>query len=381
MAPVSQGSEAPARARAELLFQLCGKNTMVAPERLIRGELTQAAGRAQEAPVAYSIDGMWYPEGADDLPAPASTEELLHGLVASAPNRAERRRLSKAVKRNPSRAVEQVQRTAREGHFASEEARERLAGYPLKPEDLHALLMYFSGQRSDDAAAIYRRSLSDPGWILEWIYSDTERSREFAQTWLRAPGQRLADQLRTSIDQADAIRASGDPLVVAETLSDTAWGVRTRDGMTAIAHNLAKQIDGWDISINPTAIQSSCPGLYSMLGTFYSAWKGSAERNRKAPLSSDFGDVLHALYAPYVDVFRTDSSMAPHVAKHLPAGSHVVRTLRQLLPSIEQLLTAYQLRGSNFRIVAFTASLTSKPLPYFAANSAQRASNGSIPWP
>ena len=59
---------------------------------------------------------------------------------------------------------------------------------------------------------------------------------------------------------------------------------------------------------------------------------------RKAKLS-DFPDAMHAMYAPYVDVFRADSFMAPHVNRCVQRHSTiVVSKLDELVTSIGEVL-------------------------------------------
>ncbi len=57
------------------------------------------------------------------------------------------------------------------------------------------------------------------------------------------------------------------------------------------------------------------------------------------PKPSDFPDALHAINAPYMDIFRADSFIAPYIARHSQRyGTRVVPKLSGLLPAIQAAL-------------------------------------------
>ena len=61
------------------------------------------------------------------------------------------------------------------------------------------------------------------------------------------------------------------------------------------------------------------------------------------PKKSDWVDSLHAMYAPYVDIFRTDSYMAPIVeAKVEKYGTTVVAKIGNLAEKIETRLSLHR---------------------------------------
>jgi len=346
MAPTTPGREDHAVARAALLFDLCRANTMIAPQRLMTMELARAISIEYSATSAYSTDGQWFPDGGDELPAPATRDELSAQIQDCATelfqesqlNRAQRRQAQKRLRTQRTFVHQRVRERARTLTLSEEQARQSLNGYPLKAEDVVVLMRYYAGHGTEEAAQVaYRRSLSDPKWILEWMYRDVDRSREFAD-WLRAPGEDLSRQLMRSVGLADDLRALSDSSIGREFLSNDAWRARIDDSMARVCTTIATKFLGHEGQVSAKLIETKCPGTHAMLGTFYSAWRAAVEHNRKAPMRSDYGDALHAIYAPYVDVFRADSSMAPHVARHVSGNICVVQKLRNLIPTIEQLL-------------------------------------------
>jgi hypothetical protein len=90
-----------------------------------------------------------------------------------------------------------------------------------------------------------------------------------------------------------------------------------------------------------TAMFKAAPGLTVALRTVYRSMGNSVGKGKRKPLDSDFVDGLHAVYAPYVDIFRADGYMAPlvqgAVSEH---GTEVVANLLELPAVIQKRLEA-----------------------------------------
>lgn len=347
MAPIAHGAEQHAQARAELLFNLCGRNALLATDRLITFELSKLLEKETLTPAGpYSFDGTWYGSGADELPQPFTPHDIekmaLEEIGSMTSNRRQRRQASRVVKRNRTALHAQAQSQARSLTLSDEQIKRALKGYPLKREDFTSVMRYLaSGERANAAREAYRRSLSDPRWILEWMYTDIDQSRDFANM-IREPGLRLCQQMEACVVTADRVRTRTDSSAASEHLSGKFpydWIIRQ---IEHVAGTLAKRALGYGKPISAAQIKDACPGIYATLGAFYSAWRGSMERNRDRPKHSDYGDALHALYAPYVDIFRADSSMTPHVSRYAPSTTCVVGKLTQIVPTIERLLSQGQ---------------------------------------
>ena len=341
MAPTSQGHESASQARAELLYALCGRHTFFSQDRLIALELASLTDDAHMRPSPYSSEGVWYPAGVDALPEPFTSTELVeeaHREVGSMGlNRAQRRKATRTIQRNQASLHRLVKRQGGALEVSERQAKEVLSGYPLKPCELTLVIHYLTiGKSLAEAQAAYRRSLCDPLWILDWMYTDIERSQVFA-AMIRESGQELFKLMSAGLTTADQMRSIALPSVAVDHLSKHTLSQQQIDSIQQIASTLAQKAIGYQAALTVDQLRDRCPGLYAMLGTYFSAWHASVEHNRKAPTPSDYGDALHALYAPYVDVFRADSSMAEHVNKHVRSSTTVVQKLKQLVPTIEQL--------------------------------------------
>lgn len=64
-------------------------------------------------------------------------------------------------------------------------------------------------------------------------------------------------------------------------------------------------------------IDTHCPGLSTGIRTLHTSWRSITFAKPRKPKDSDFVDALHAVYAPYVDVFRADGFMADYVSKQV----------------------------------------------------------------
>jgi hypothetical protein len=86
-------------------------------------------------------------------------------------------------------------------------------------------------------------------------------------------------------------------------------------------------------------INQNCPGLSVGVNSLYAAgWAVTGCMPRRAKLS-DFPDALHAIYAPYVDIFRADSFMAPIIKEYAQKfGTQIVPKLATLIPTIQAAL-------------------------------------------
>lgn len=297
--------------------------------------MTRTCGRVRIRLKVFGIQQVWT-LSLSHLRQPSLLKKRIEksdpwGLIER--NAARRLELFNAIRRH----CRLVKRQGGALEVSERQAKEVLSGYPLKPCELTLVIHYLTiGKSLAEAQAAYRRSLCDPLWILDWMYTDIERSQVFA-AMIREPGQELFKLMSAGLTTTDQMRSIALPSVAVDHLSKHTLSQQRIDSIQQIASTLAQKAIGYQAALTVDQLRDRCPGLYAMLGTYFSAWHASVEHNRKAPTPSDYGDALHALYAPYVDVFRADSSMAEHVKKHVRSSTTVVQKLKQLVPSIEQL--------------------------------------------
>lgn len=86
----------------------------------------------------------------------------------------------------------------------------------------------------------------------------------------------------------------------------------------------------------PGDVDRLAPSLATCIRVLHSSTWNSAGTFGRQPKKSDWVDSLHAMYAPYVDIFRTDSYMAPIVQEKVKKyGTSVVAKIGNLAEKIE----------------------------------------------
>lgn len=106
------------------------------------------------------------------------------------------------------------------------------------------------------------------------------------------------------------------------------------------------EIDTYNFSEDEfEAILTKCPGL-KVFTTTLRRWIigiidaniASAKSGRgspKKPKASDYGDMMHCIYTPYVDVFRADRSFAGILKEQPAIRSRIIETRAKLLAAID----------------------------------------------
>jgi len=348
MAPLNAAYSAAAQSRAGLLVDLCGRNTLISQNLLFAGELRFALHLSESLPEAHSPAGKWYP---DDVAGISPIEKIGQIEIASGiqdaiqdmgMNRKARRIAErKAFKHGKPRAAFQatVVANARTGTLD-----EVLEMYPMRPQDARVLGRYVVGDATaEDATKAFEESLRDPSWMMQWFEKHHEKLNPFIE-WIRNPAASMLSNLNEMAVQAASIRKNDVTFgsALADTLfSSSKWAAWQDKLLHSTAVRMSNELLGQDGSnLTAESIDKDCPGMSVGIRSLHSAWwTTTVERPRQAKLS-DFPDALHAMYAPYVDIFRADSFMAPHIAKTAGRfGTRVVPKLTLLPSAIQAVLS------------------------------------------
>ncbi|MHC8304094.1 hypothetical protein [Pseudomonas sp. PB3P13] len=107
----------------------------------------------------------------------------------------------------------------------------------------------------------------------------------------------------------DALPESEHAAVMAG-VSGERWAKLKKQGLIEIVNRLLVRLlpgaPGCDDAGN---IEQYCPGIFICINAFYDSLQKSFGERPRAMKSSDFVDVIHALYIPYVSYFRADKHM------------------------------------------------------------------------
>lgn len=185
-------------------------------------------------------------------------------------------------------------------------------------------------------------SLRDPRWMMKWFATNHAMSSPIAEI-VRKPGRELGEYIRKlveiSIQRASALRENGldsDPTRRFGEIS-CRWMEMQGRQLVTLVQNAASARNIILGAITPEDVDRYCPGISATVRALYSsAWENVAGSRKEEPSDSQPVDALHAMYAPYVRVFRADKFMAPHIQKQVNRyGTIVVPRLTQLVGVLE----------------------------------------------
>lgn len=349
MAPLEDKSVEAAIARGQLLARLCQRNALVSFDRLVELELRAVYQGESRPSNVFALDGTWFPdigpllEPISRMKVAAMVDELIREQGG---NRAARRAaMRKFSNGGVLRASVLVQLKTR----GEADPESLIAEYPMRPDDARTISEYFLGRASPaDAEAALLTSLRDLVWMMQWFRTKRDQMSAISR-WARGPAQAFHETAKqTAVDvvvlreRVARIRASAGshaPNVELPVESAAAWRKQYMQGLPAVARNLAKRL--WDIELDENLdlhpVQDTAPGLSTAWKVMHeSTWAAVEGRN---PRESDWVDGAHAMYAPYVDVFRADKFMTQHVRRAVESyGTIVVSRIEDAVQEIERLL-------------------------------------------
>jgi hypothetical protein len=348
--PMSADAAHLAERRADFLSSLCAKNALVSFDRLLSLEIQALANQKPERLQVIDPRGDWFPElpgdlvdhnPFDEIRRFAENEFALQGM-----SRQQRRASARKLVKNgtPGRKL----RTHLESFDVDELAARFLDRFPMKPEYAKEMTSYFLGRSSGrDFQEALLASLRDPRWMMKWFSTDHSLSSPIAEI-VRKPGQELGGLLRqltmTSSTMAKLIMETGEdsqPTGVNGELTRR-WQDMIERQMVSIARTVASRMRLELGDISAADVDTYCPGLSTVMRSMYSSvWSNVAGGRKEQPSDSQPVDALHAMYAPYVQVFRADRFMAPHIQKQVKRHDTVV--VSQLTKLLETLQVMKQL--------------------------------------
>ena len=344
MAPTNASFADAAQRRADLLVELCGRNVLISQDRLFAGELQFALQLVEHPPIMLSSIGEWYPEIGDIFspgPIEIPTKNIKDIINTSGMSRKVRRIAErKAFKHGKPKA--QLKATILSGARTGS-LEEILQKYPMRPQDARVLSRHAVGDASaEEAMAAFEESLRDPRWMMQWFSTHHEQLSPVIE-WTRKP----ADILLTSINEmamhaalARKIDAELGTSLADEIYSLPKWMELQENMLVQIATKLSENLSyKGAYTLTSELINASCPGLSVGIKSLYRAWWTVTRCMPRRPKPSDFPDALHAMYAPYVDIFRADSFMAPIINQYAwKFGTQIVPKLTALIPTIHKAL-------------------------------------------
>jgi hypothetical protein len=346
MAPLEARYAQAAADRADLLVALCGTNALISFDRIVESEVANLAERSSARVWPFSPSGDWFPDlGGFISPIEwANTAKTIDSEIrARGLNREQRRKLKRALFKEsaPTAAMRAWLSTQSEGGDLTD----ILRLYPMRPQDAKVLARYTLGHASkDDAETAFLSSLRDPRWMMRWFAAHHDRLTPVID-WLRSPAKNMLESLKkaaTAAQELYKIEALSGGRFRAEYLTKKGWHeVQDQLLLNIVNRHLTASHPEAPVAAEVELVDLHCPGLATAIRSIHSALRDSVGPNPRALQESDFIDGLHAMYAPYVSVFRADRHMSAHVRRSvLHHNTAVVSSLFELPDRIARALYA-----------------------------------------
>lgn len=311
--------------KTEVMTNLSGANAFRCPWEVWDREFASSLGNLDEDGVAISNEGEWYPKNiqvgdGDDLAYVwGEMEALAPGLMENGRPKGE---FIKAVREAFDEGFLQQQVPVVNDFNSKEFVLSMLTGR-LKPGELTKKAMagfaepnlfvahYF--ERIPEAQELFRQF----GRLEEKLYSQFRLMQDFVRRLGEAGDERIRSEMKKSL-----MKDSGWPYL-GKGAEDPRLTAKMAQGE---AHPILKSISAHIMIYNSYSANNFIPNVSL----------------RQAKLS-DVGDLLHATYLPYADVFRTDGYFGGLIRKHGEKfGVRVVSSFDELIPAIEQALESEQ---------------------------------------
>lgn len=343
--PLTPESVHLAELKADLVSELCCSNALMSFDRLLRMEVTALAQRSAEHMDAIDPRGRWFPEIPENL-TPESPWEYMQSrtqedMKSMGLSRQQRRAKEREIFKNGKPRGPLLESLNNE--FVNTFVTEVCAKFPMHPEYAQVMVRYAIGQATEaDFNDALMNSLSDPRWMMRWFRTEHGMSSPVSEI-VRAPGRDLGSKLRDLANHsqlwANNLRDAGvdaDPTGKKGAIT-IRWAEMVDYQLISLARASAEraQMDVGDCCASD--VLAFCPGLSVCIRSLFSSvWTNVGEGRKEAPSDSQPVDALHALYAPYVSVFRADRFMAPHIKGQLSnTSSEVVSKLSQLVDVLD----------------------------------------------
>lgn len=339
MSPLEEQYASAGVARTALMVELCGRTTMISYDRLMKAELLRLVER-DPAPVdVLDTNGGWFPDMGslmsplDELDIPGIVQEEVdkHQM-----NRKARRILQKSMSKQGGFRSNFEKTTGEMLDFT-----ELLKKVPMRKRDAAVLKRYvLSTATRAQADQAFLESLRDPTFMSQWFIHNHHQLGAVVE-WIRKPAQQIIASCQQTLDDLNDQLAQLSKSEHAEAMRSVRgerWTKLKKQGMLDIVNHLLESVlPEASKCEDASLIERYCPGLFVCVNAFYTSLHKSLGENGRKPKASDFVDLIHALYIPYVSYFRADRYMCGILQPLAEAcGTEVVASPAAIIESLEE---------------------------------------------
>jgi hypothetical protein len=338
MAPIEAKHTPLAVSRSDVLASLCQRNALIAFDKLVSAEL-ECLARSELTPLPIiSNNATWFPEF-DAAFSPSSCIETVGKRLTEAGGNRKMRRSWKKLYVAGNRLTPAARELLNGPEFTK-----LAATYPMRPQDLNILHKYAFGlATAKEAEAAFLESLRDPRWMMQW-FSDHARDLHPLVEWFRGPARALKEHVNAITTKARD-HASSNSGIGSATLgfwTHAQWK-KMQDQMllNIVNAELVKRKLGFGPTNDIELVDARCAGIATFVRALHSSVWNALTSQPRATRETDVLDAVHAMYAPYVTIFRADGYMGPNVRKCVQRyGTEVVTSLNELPERIRARLSA-----------------------------------------
>ncbi|MDR1967209.1 MAG: hypothetical protein LBQ32_00750 [Burkholderiaceae bacterium] len=327
--------------RGDFLTQLCQRNALIHPAALIEYEIRALAERRPTPTNALSETQDWFPTVEFDDPTPLSeaVREYMNTdpEIQAMPRQQRREAKRKLFKKNGLRPEIQgaIRAAAGQAYVDSIVGR-----FPMERSQADVFRRYALNEATkEEATEAMKASLRDPCWLMRWFAENPGLAVPIADM-VRKPGQEIGAALRSYVEMVDRLKATagygddGQSLWKQLPASKQAdWTNNSNRLLLGLVERFRMHCGvRFDQPATVKDVACSCHSLDATIRAIMSSvWDNIGGSRKELPSDSQFPDAMHAMYAPYVDVFRADSYMAQHIERQVKRhGTQVVAKLREL---------------------------------------------------
>jgi hypothetical protein len=336
----SETSKEHALRRASLMRDLCGKDSLLYPTDVCKLEFDRALSGKPPPSLSDIVSGedKWFGTRYD-LQSLHDTrkaaQQKLHEHLNKLP-RDKRRKLKSQLNFFKASSRPLLAQLMKEGQIDNDKNE-----FPFNMINQNQYVDWLLGGKTDfDLHKQLREMLSDPYLLFKHLV-DEAGLRDQLYSMTRGGGQGLVNSL-------DAV---GNNLIkLSELAVQARQNIKPRDLADELFFNSIlteviaplsdRRLEGYS-NAQILELLDQCPSasilahvLREYTHTFVQANFARFEHGGRTPTSakrSDFGDLMHIFYAPYVDIFRCDARFGEHLKSHKVYKSHVAARRTDIL--------------------------------------------------
>lgn len=329
-APTSPAAIPAAMERFRIIKELCGKNCLIHPIDLWDIELSNQNLDGNNKKKVVRNDGNWMPKLFDLSEMLPDVEKLLVEDLKHL-GRAKRRLYLKNEKPTALAYAERAPSSL----IGAEELSRQL---PLNMSALNVVRKYFIG-KSTRAQALnaLQECFSDLEEFGRWYKKNWSAASELSQH-LRSSGEEFKNKLLEARVKLDTLMKEGAASGYSAEKLQNLFKQTFVESLPVNSHRM--------INVNTKALDQvddpwkTEPGMTCTVTlAMHVARRSVMGVSPRVPSHSDFPDCYHAVYLPYVDIYRPDSFMESMLKEcNMPFPTVVVDKLLKLPSAIEKMI-------------------------------------------